>query len=438
MSRRVGITGVGVVSAAGIGCDALWAAVTEGRSAIAPIESFDASSFQTQIAGEVRDLSVSRIVPRHYRKATKIMARDIELAVCAVDCAVRDAGLVTPGTDPDADGSYPGDRTGVHIGAGLIAADVDELTAALIEAQAEDGTFDMHDWGREGMSHLTPLWLLKYLPNMLACHVTIIHSAQGPSSTITCGEASATLSMNESVRVIQRHAADVCFGGGADYKINPLACYRQIASGRVTPGGLDAPESAVRPFDTDADGTALGEAGAILVMEELELAQQRGARVYAEIVGFGASHTISNEQTPYDPPGDGRGPKQAILSALRQADIEPDAIDLVIPTGLAIPAFDREELATMQAVFGSRVSDVPVWSVTPYVGNTSAAHGAVAAAVACHAIDQQTIPAVINCDQPLDALAAGTAAARPATLDHVLLFQSSYAGQNAAVVLKKV
>ena len=124
--------------------------------------------------------------------------------------------------------------------------------------------------------------------------------------------------------------------------------------------------------------------------------------------------------------------------AVEPADCQPADIDLIIPTGLGIPTFDLEELAALQSVFGERAAGTPIWSVTPYVGNSSAAHGAVAAAVACRALAEQTLPATINCDQPLGSFATATAPSKPADLQHVLLFQTSYAGQNAAVILKKV
>ncbi|MEX0742629.1 MAG: beta-ketoacyl synthase N-terminal-like domain-containing protein, partial [Phycisphaeraceae bacterium] len=222
MARRVVITGLGAVSGLGIGMDVLWEGACAGRSAIAPIEAFETEGFDSRIGSEVRDFSVKKFVPKTYRKATKVMARDIELAVAAAELAVRDAKMVTPGVEPDGERTYEGPRVGAHIGAGLIAADIDELTEAFAEATDAEGNFDMHRWGEEGMTHLTPLWLLKYLPNMLACHVTIIHDAQGPSNTITCGEASSGLSIGESMRVIERGNADACFCGGAESKMNPM------------------------------------------------------------------------------------------------------------------------------------------------------------------------------------------------------------------------
>ncbi|MCG8509788.1 MAG: hypothetical protein MI741_11230, partial [Rhodospirillales bacterium] len=216
MKRRVVISGLGPVSGLGFGIEATWAGVLKGESIIGRVQAFDPAGFDSQIAGEVPDYKIGNYVPKTYRKATKVMARDIELAVIGADQAARDAGLVTKGTDPDAakasdfEPTYPPMRMGCHIGAGLIAAEVNELTEALVEARKADGSFDIHEWGGGGMFKLTPLWLLKYLPNMLACHVTIVHDAQGPSNTITCAEASGGLSIAESARVIARGNADLC------------------------------------------------------------------------------------------------------------------------------------------------------------------------------------------------------------------------------------
>jgi 3-oxoacyl-[acyl-carrier-protein] synthase II len=176
---------------------------------------------------------VKELVPKSYRKATKVMARDIEIAVGAALMAVRDAGLSTRGTDPDHPPTIAPDRFGCHIGAGLIAAELDELTAALSTSRDASGPLDVSRLGREGMQELTPLWLLKYLPNMLACHVTIIHDRQGPSNTITCNEASSGLSLaGEPARHRARRRRRMPLGG-ADSKLNPMAYLRQELAGRL-------------------------------------------------------------------------------------------------------------------------------------------------------------------------------------------------------------
>ena len=445
MQRRVVITGLGPVSALGMGIETTWDAVTEGRSALGPIERFDASGFDCRIGGEVRDLKVTSFVPKIHRKATKVMARDTEMAVAAAALAARDAHLVTRGNDPDAVPSYPPTKVGAHIGAGLIAAELNELTEALIEARKDDGSFDIHQWGREGMGHLTPLWLLKCLPNMLACHVTIIHDCQGPSNTITCAEASAGLSIGESLRVIQRGAADAGFCGGADSKLNPMGFLRQLMTGRYNAQDNDAPATAVRPFCRTAAGAVVGEGGGIVVLEAMETFQKRvaagngeGARVYGELVGFGASQTIHRTKRNLEPDPEGRGIAVAIRRALGEAAVDPRQIDLIIPNGLGLARSDQAEAVALRDVFGSHLGTVPIVSVKSLVGNCCAGAGTIDVCVAARALFEQTIPAIVNCEDPLPDLAAATAPCRPAELTHALVYSAGFGGQNAALVLKRV
>ena len=280
MTIQVAITGLGPISALGIGIEPLWAALAEGRTGIRPLTAFDGSEWGCPFAAELPadEFAIRKIVPKHYRKATKVMCRDVELAVGAAASAVAHAGLTTAGIG-EGEVSIAPPRMGCHIGAGLICAEVNELTAALTKSKPEDGPFDLHHWGREGMEHLTPLWLLKYLPNMLACHVTIVHDCQGPSNTITCWESSATLSLAESLRVIERGAADACLTGGVESRLNVLATWRQQCAGRLVTATVDAdPADLVRPFASDANGTVLGEGGGIIVVESLDHARDRGGR----------------------------------------------------------------------------------------------------------------------------------------------------------------
>lgn len=442
MSRRVYITGVGPISGLGIGLEPTWQAVTEGRSAIEPITAFDPAGFDCRIAAQVPDYKIGAYVPKSYRKATKVMARDIELAVIAADQAARDAGLATHGTAPDDPPTYEPSRMGCHIGAGLIAADLDELTAALAEAADDAGKFDMHAWGNRGMTHLTPLWLLKYLPNMLACHVTIIHDTQGPSNTITCGEASSGLSIGESLRVIQRHAADLCFCGGTESKLNLMAYLRQQITDRLVPEQAnDAPHEAVRSFDAAANGTVVGEGGGIVVLEAAETFDTRpgdGKRAYAEVVGFGASQSVHRESLNRQPDPQGRGIAAAIGAALREAEVDPVDVDLVVPFGSGQSAWDQSEVAALRSVFGERLNQMHLVAIKPLVGNCGAGAGGLETAIAAQALAQQVVPPTVNRDQPLDGVPAGSSTARSAELRHALVYSTGYAGQNTALLLKRV
>src|SRR3954451_11808564 len=260
--RRVVVTGIGVISPIGVGAKAFWDNLLAGKVGVRRISLYDPAGFPAQIAGEVPAYKIGDFVPKSYRKATKVMARDIELAVIAADDAFKDSGLQSKAyTDKP---TFDSRRFGCNIGAGLISVDLNELTTAMAAAR-EGNAVDLKKWGKEGMSQLTPLWLLKYLPNMLACHVTIVHELKGPSNTITCADASSHLAIGEAFRTIQRGDADLAICGGAERDDVPMSHMRQILLKRCTETHNDAPETAVRPFDSDADGTATAEGGGLFI-----------------------------------------------------------------------------------------------------------------------------------------------------------------------------
>lgn len=450
----------------GVGAASLWEGLLAGRSALGPITRFDASGYPCRLAGEAKDFSAKDHVPKYYRKAVKVMARDIELAVGAAKFAVEDAGLVTratlaaasaTGTEASPDGevtgqtTYPADRIGCQIGAGLIATETDELAPALASAKSDNparansGGFDVRAWGtREGgtagMNNLQPLWLLKYLPNMLACHVTILHGAEGPSNTITCQEASGLLSIGESVRVIQRDAADLCFSGGAESKINLMGVFRMNLTGRLAPTGSEIDGGTlVRPYDPSATGGLLGEGAGIVILEELALAKGRAGKVYAEIAGFGAGqsgpkhlHLVGRGA----PSGVDEGLRGAIESALSDAQIGPGEIDAVLPHASGIPEMDGSEADTLRAIFGDRLASIPLVTVTPNVGDAMAGNGGLAAGVAALCLFHQRLPARVHAGRPVPDLQGGASAATPWKLRNVLVCTSSFGGQNAALVLR--
>jgi 3-oxoacyl-[acyl-carrier-protein] synthase II len=439
MSRTVVITGLGPITAFGVGIDALWEAMTAGQTAIDRITTFDPSRFECQVAAALPAdrFSVRKVVPKSYRKSTKVMCRDVELAVGAAAAALEDAGIVTKGVDPDAEPTIPGDRFGCHIGAGLIAADVDELAAALVTSRGSDGTFDLVHWGETGMTNLTPLWLLKYLPNMLACHVTIVHGCQGPSNTITCCEASSALSLGESMRVIERGAADACLTGGAEGKLNPMAYLRQVFAKRLArTNGTADPATVARPFDPSATGTVLGEGGGLLVLEEAELAAARGATPYARVAGFATTQSFCPDTVGLSVPADDDALPDSIRLALDQAGTAADDIDAVVPFGSCIPAVDAAEAAAIRTVFGDRAATLPLITTVPHVGNCAAGNGAIGLCAGAKALREQRLPARLN-TSGAEGLDADATPAREAALERVLVVTTSQGGQNAAVVLSR-
>lgn len=438
MARAVVITGLGSVTPFGVGAAALWEGMLAGRSRLGRIERFDPSGFPSRLAGEVKGFQGKDHVPKHYRKAVKVMARDIEFAVAAAKGAVEDAGILTKGVIPegaDAKPTFEPARVGCHIGAGLIAAETDELTAALATSRDETGAFSLKKWGESGMQNLPPLWLLKYLPNMLSCHVTIIHDARGPSNTITCAEASAGLSIGESLRVIERGDADLCFSGGAESKLNFMGMLRMQLAGRLAATGDETDGARVmRPYDPDSPGGLLGEAGGIVTLEAEESARARGARSYARLAGFGAGQSLRSD----DPSVRAEGLTTAIESALEDAGLEPGDIDAIVPHASGAPALDAEEAAALRRVFGARLRDIPLVTTAPMIGDSMAGGFGVQACVGSLCVRHQTIPARLHAGRCPDDLQAGPAPQRDARVRAALVCTNALGGQNAALALTPV
>ncbi|HEY3241981.1 MAG TPA: beta-ketoacyl-[acyl-carrier-protein] synthase family protein [Phycisphaerae bacterium] len=441
MKRRVVITGLGVATPIGIGIDPVWEGLLSKRCGLKRIAAFDASGLASGVGGEIPAFKMTDYVPKSYRKSVKVMSRDIEIALLCAYEAVRNAGLKTKCLIErgEAEGAPNLDSTrfGANIGAGLICADLNELAGALATAQDPAGQFSLVRWGREGMENLTPLWLLKFLPNMLACHVTIVHDAQAPSNTITCGEASSHLAIGEAFRTIARGAADVCICGGAESKMNPMGVARQQLLGRMAArhGGDGA--RACRPFSADRDGIVASEGGGLVILEVLEHAQARGARIYAELVGFGATANTHGWRQP-DPQG--QGIANAIRAALKDGECAPEQIGLIGAFGAGTKDHDASEAAAWRSVFGDQLSKVPALAIKGSIGNNGAGSGAIEFAVLTMALHHKTVPPSLNTapsdpkcglrfvqDDPIDARVSAA----------VSVAYALGGGQNAALVIKR-
>lgn len=430
--RRVVVTGIGIVSPLGVGTSASWQNLIAGQCAIKRIAAFDPSAFSCQLAGEVPDYKIGDFVPKSYRKATKVMARDIELAVVAADNAFKSSGIQSKAYTESP--SFNPDRFGCNIGAGLISAELNELTAAFHSAREGDA-LDLKKWGSHGMQQLTPLWLLKYLPNMLACHVTIVHGLKGPSNTITCADASGHLAIGEAFRTIQRGDSDFAICGGAQSRINPMALMRQTLLGRLNAVSNDQPENALRPFDPSASGSVVGEGGGLLILEEYESAKARGVKIFAELAGFGASQDAYSISDP-DPSGSAYG--SAIAKALVDAGVKPADVSCLIPCGTGLPKHDAAELAGLQKAFGSALADIPMALPKSQMGNLEAG-SASECAFAALAIANDIIPPAIGTTSVIGGQKLNlSATARQQQVDVVVSSVWSVGGQNAALVFKKV
>jgi 3-oxoacyl-[acyl-carrier-protein] synthase II len=430
---RVVITGLGAISPLGLTVKDMWEGLSAGRCGIANITTFGTTNFPCKFAGEVPDFKPQQYVPKSYRKAVKLMCRDIQLAIGAAKEAVQSSGLITKGIDENNINVEP-TRMAIDLGAGLISCELTELGPAIAKS-ITDGKFDIHKWGKEGLEAVTPLWLLKYLPNMLACHIGIIHDIQGPSNTITCAEAAAHIAIGEASRLIQRRWADIALAGGAEAKVNPIVMLRQCLLKRARTENHTPPESLCRPFDADAKGSVFGEGAGIIVLENFKYAQNRGAKIYAELVGVGESNNINPVYEHLEP--DGKGLQIAIEKALAEAQILPEDLDLIIPHGLGIPADDLAEARAIQNALGPAAARIPTWPTKSMLSTTGAASGALDVIAAVRTMAEGKIPAAKNCENK----AAGcelNIVSEPHQKDirYALCCSYSYGGQTAALVLK--
>jgi len=430
---RVVITGLGAISPLGLTAEDMWKGLRAGRSGIRRITAFDPEGFTCRIAGQVPEYNIRDYVPKSYRKATKLMCRDIELAVVAAHEAIKNAGLVTKAIDPENVNINP-KRTAINLGAGLISCDLPELGPAA-GVSSTNGKFDIRKWGKDGLEMVTPLWLLKYLPNMLACHVGIIHDIQGPGNSITCAEAAAHIAIAEAAQIIARGTVDIALAGGAEAKVNPILLIRQCLLKRAATQNNDDPESACRPFDADAKGSVFGEAAGILILENLRHAKKRSANILAEVVGAGHSSNINPRYEHLEP--DGKGIEIAIEQAMRQAGIRPEELDLIIPHGTAIPQDDRAEATAIQAALGDAAAQIPAWPTKSMLSTTGAASGALDVIAAVYAMTNAKIPAAKNCTKKAHGCNLNIVTSPlEKNIRYALVCSYTYGGQTAALILK--
>jgi 3-oxoacyl-[acyl-carrier-protein] synthase II len=425
--HRVVITGIGVVAPNGIGRHQFWNSCINGQTGVGPIRSFDASQHPVRIAAEVPDFDLSPYVPSVHRKSVKIMGRAARFTVAAAGMAVQDSGLELSRENPEA--------VGVVMGAGLVPVDLPEVAPLLSRAWGEDGTLHVDQMGRQGAQALFPLWLLKYLPNMTAAHVSLIHNAQGPNSTITTACAAGTQAIGEAFRLIARGDAEIMLAGGGDSRIDPLLMLAYSALGALSPAQKPAPEVS-RPFDAQRDGFVLGEGAGVLVLEELERAKRRGATIYAEVLGMGTSFDAYAVTKP-DP--EAGGAARAIKWALKEARVSPQEVDYINAHGTSTRLNDQMETTAIKRVFSEGASTLPLSSIKSMIGHLIGAAGSVEAAALALSLSTGVLPPTINqttrdpaCDLDYIPNQAREKVARVG-----LSTSFGFGGQNAALVMRR-
>jgi 3-oxoacyl-[acyl-carrier-protein] synthase II len=418
-SRRTVITGTGVLSPVGRGADAFWKALLAGESGVKPIRGFDASTLPVRFAGEIPDFDAKDFVEKKDRRGLKMMARTIQLAVAGAQLALDHGKVDKTKLEPE--------RFGVEFGAGLIATELPEMAdASLASVNCQPGVTDLERWGREGMEAIPPLWMLKYLPNFLACHVSILHDARGPNNSITESDVASLLALGEAYRILGRDGADFFLVGGAESKMNVLSMARQCLFEPLSHRN-DAPAQACRPFDRGRDGIVIGEGASVFVVEELEHARRRGADIYSEIVGFAGA---------FDPKLTGEGLTRAVRAAMAEAGIGPEDVDHVNAHGLSSIENDIAEARGLNAVFGTRVS---VFAPKSFTGNMGAGGSLTELAASVLALRHGVLPPSLNYESPDPEcpVSVVTGNPRPVSKPYVVKTAFTEMGQCAAVVIRK-
>jgi 3-oxoacyl-[acyl-carrier-protein] synthase II len=339
---------------------------------------------------------------------------------------MRDSGLEMNRENPE--------RVGVVMGSGIVPMDLPTVAPILAEACNGDGQFSVERLGHNGTG-MFPLWLLKYLPNMQAAFISLIHNAQGPNSTITTACAAGTQAIGEAFRLIARDDADIVLAGGADSRIDPLLILAYTALGALSQGLRPAAEVS-RPFDGQRDGFVLGEGAGVLILEELEHARRRGAIIYAEVLGMGSSFDAYAVTKP-DP--EAGGAARSIRWALQEARTNASDVDYINAHGTSTRLNDLMETVAVKRVFEDRARKLPMSSIKSMVGHLIGAAGAVEAAALALTLYDGVLPPTINQTTPdpscdLDYVPN---CAREVTVRTAISTSFGFGGQNAALVMRR-
>ncbi|MGO9255786.1 MAG: beta-ketoacyl-ACP synthase II [Bryobacteraceae bacterium] len=414
MSRRVVVTGVGLVTPLGIGTEVSWEAIRAGKCGIGPITQFDASAFSCRIAGEVKGFDPAVYIEK---KEIKKMGRFIQFAIAAAECALSGAALkVTPET---------AEQVGVYIGSGIGGFEVIEREhRTLLEL---------------GPRRISPFFIPATIINLAAGYISIRSGAKGPNLATATACTTSAHSIGESFRMIQhsdQHGdADAMICGGTEACITPMGI-GGFAAMRALSTRNDDPERASRPWDRDRDGFVVGEGAGILVLEELEFARRRGARILAEIVGYGTSADAFHVTAP---PDNGDGAFRVMRNAFRDAGIEPHQVDYINAHGTSTEVGDRAETAAIKRAFGAHAYKVAVSSTKSMTGHLLGGAGGLEAGITVMALRDQVAPPTINHMVPSEDcdLDYVPNQARPMAIEYALSNSFGFGGTNGALIFRK-
>ncbi len=415
-NTEVVITGVGMVSPIGTGREAFWDSLRTGRSGVGPLSFAAGTDLPVKFGSEIEGFDPKQFVKP--RKSLKLMCREMETGHSAAVLAIQDANLNRGDVDPD--------RYGIVLGAEMFYCELQELADAYRKCVV-NGQLLPELWGEGAMSDLNPLWMLKQLPNMVACHVAIAEDARGPNNTITLDEVSCLLALIESVCVIQRGHADVMITGGCGTRIN-LTRIMYRGDGAWSHRN-DDPQGACRPFDADRDGGVIGEGAGAFVLESREHAEARGANIIARVLGYGSSFGAPATQRDRSV----AGIRRSINSALRSAQLTAADVGHVNANGSSVVIPDQIEAQAIHDCLG----DTPVTAPRSYFGCLGAGSGAVEMMGSVLAISKGEIPATLNYQHPDPMCPINVIRDEPLrmTSSTSVILNQSEAGQAVAVVI---
>lgn len=408
--RRVVVTGVGLVSPLGIGTEETWAGLREGRSGAGPITLFDASQHSTHFACEVKGFDPLKWVEK---KEVKKMDRFIQFAVAAADLAVRDSRIEI--------GAGNADQVGVFIGSGIGGfATIEREHTELMNG---------------GPRKVSPFFIPSAIVNLASGWVAIRTGAKGPNSATATACTASAHALGESFRYIQRGDADAMIAGGSEAAITPLGV-GGFCSMRALSTRNDEPERASRPFDRDRDGFVIGEGSGVVILEELEHARARGAKIYCELVGYGMSGDAYHITAPCE---DGDGAIRVMRKTLKDAGVEPGVVDYVNVHGTSTPRGDEVEVIALREVFGEHARRLAFSSTKSMTGHLLGAAGGLEAGISALAIRDQVLPPTINHENPDEGfdLDCVPNRARAGTVRYVLSNSFGFGGTNGALLFKR-
>ncbi len=370
-ARRVVVTGIGLVSPLGNNKEALWEGLSHGRSGVGRWPG-SSEALPVRIAGEARQFTgeiddfgpLEKEQKKAIRKGLKVMCRECQMGVAAAQLALADAGLVLGKVDPD--------RTGITFGADYMLSVPEEFSEGILQCLAPPGEFQFARWGNEGMTKMSPLWLLKYLPNMPASHLAIYNDFRGPNNSLTLREAASNAAIGEAYQIIIRDSADTMLVGATGSRLHPMKMIHAVQQEEIARGDGD-PAAASRPFDRNRRGMVLGEGAGAIVLEELATAQARNAAIYGEVVGAASSAVVGRNLVAERY----QAMVNVLRATLRSAEAGIDQVGHLHAHGLSTRTSDIEEARAIHEVFGGRSSPLPVTAAKSYFGNLGAGSGIV-------------------------------------------------------------